>query len=256
MDLLTIPRNPKYGWIPDLPDQRDFLYVRLAAVIPQLPSAIDLRQYCSLIENQGKLGSCTANALVGNLEFLKMRKLKKIIDFSRLFLYYNERAIRHTQKSDSGASLRDGIKTLAKTGDCLESLWPYIIKKFTTKPSLKAYQNAQDYQITNYYRLYTIDEMKHTISSGFPFVFGFAVYKSFESKEVEKTGIVPMPKLNEHMVGGHAVCAVGYDDEKKYFIVRNSWGDTWGDKGYFYMPYDYIINRSLSADFWTIRDME
>lgn len=255
MDFV-IPRNPKYGWIPDLPDQRDLPYIRLAAVIPQLPSAIDLRQYCSPIENQGKLGSCTAQALVGNLEFLKMKKLKKIIDFSRLFLYYNERAVRHTQKTDSGASLRDGIKTLAKTGDCLESLWPYIIKKFKTKPSLKAYQNAQDYQIINYYRLYTIDEMKHTISSGFPFVFGFAVYESFESKEVKKTGIMPIPKLDERMVGGHAVCAVGYDDAKKYFIIRNSWGEKWGDQGYFYMPYAYIINNLLAADFWTIRDME
>lgn len=98
--------------------------------------------------------------------------------------------------------------------------------------------------------------MKHTISSGFPFVFGFAVYESFESKEVKKTGIMPMPKLDERMVGGHAVCAVGYDDTKKYFIIRNSWGDTWGDKGYFYMPYAYIINNSLAADFWTIRDIE
>ncbi len=250
------PRNPKYGWIPDLPDQRDIPYVRLAAVIPPLPSAVDLRKYCSPIENQGKLGSCTAFALVGNLEFLKKRTMKKLIDFSHLFLYYNERILRNSQESDSGSSLRDGIKTLVKAGDCLKSLWPYVVKKFAIKPSADAYKNALNYQILNYYRLYTIDEMKHTISSGFPFVFGFAVYKSFESKEVKKTGIIPLPTLNERMVGGHAVCVVGYDDNKKWFISRNSWGNGWGDKGYFYMPYAYITNRSLSADFWTIRDME
>ncbi len=255
MDL-TMPRNPKYGWIPDLPDQRDFPYARLAAVLPPLPSQVDLRSYCSPIENQGKLGSCTACALVGNLEYLKKKTSKKLIDFSKLFLYYNERVIRHMQKSDSGASLRDGIKTLVKTGDCLESLWPYEIKKFTIKPSSGAYKNALNYQITNYYLIHTIEEMKQTLSAGYPFVFGFAVYESFESKEVKKTGIMPLPEIDERMVGGHAVCAIGYDDKKQYFIIRNSWGSSWGDNGYFYMPYKYISNRSLAADFWTIRDME
>lgn len=255
MDL-TIPRNPKYGWIPDLPDVRDFPYARLAAVLPPLPTQVDLRSYCSPIENQGKLGSCTACALVGNLEFLKKKNLKKLINFSKLFLYYNERVIRHMEKIDSGASLRDGIKTLVKTGDCQESFWPYEIKKFTVKPSPEAYKNALDYQITNYYRIHSLDEMKHTLSAGYPFVFGFAVYESFESKEVKKTGIMPLPEISERMVGGHAVCAVGYDDKKQYFIIRNSWGSVWGDHGYFFMPYSYITNKSLAADFWTIREME
>ena len=255
MDL-TIPRNPKYGWIPDLPDQRDFLYARLAAVLPPLPAQVDLRMYCSPIEIQGKLGSCTACALVGNLEFLKKKTLKKLIDFSKLFLYYNERLIRHAQKNDSGASLRDGIKTLVKAGDCLENIWPYDVKKFAIRPSFNAYKNALNYQVTAYYRIHTIEEMKHTLSMGYPFVFGFAVYESFESKDVRKTGILPMPEIGERMVGGHAVCAVGYEDKKQYFIIRNSWGSSWGDHGYFYMPYHYITNRSLAADFWTIRDME
>lgn len=255
MDL-TIPRNPKYGWIPDLPDQRDFPYARLIAVLPPLPAQVDLRQYCSSVENQGKLGSCTACALVGNLEYLKKKTLKKLIDFSKLFLYYNERVIRHTEKTNSGASLRDGIKTLANAGDCLEFIWPYNVKKFAVKPSAEAYKNALNYQITNYYRIQTIDEMKHTLSAGYPFVFGFAVYESFESKEMKKTGIMPMPEIGERMVGGHAVCAVGYDNKKQYFIIRNSWGSGWGDCGYFYMPYSYIANHSLVADFWTIRDME
>ncbi len=256
MPFFTIPRNPKYGWIPDLPDQRDVPYIRLALAIPKLPSAVDLRSFCSPIADQGKLGSCTAFALVGNLEFLKKKRLRKIFDFSELFLYYNERIIAHTQKVDSGASLRDGIKTLVKAGDCLEQYWPYQIKKFKIEPSPEAYKNGLNYQILTYFHLYTIEEMKHTISTGYPFVFGFAVYESFESKKVKKTGIMPMPEAGERMVGGHAVCAVGYDDAKQQLIIRNSWGTDWGDRGYFYMPYAYVTNSFLSADFWTIRDME
>lgn len=249
-------RNSRYGWIPDLPDERDFLYTLLAPTIVSVPKKIDLREFCSPIENQETLGSCTAQALVGNLEFLKRQKLKKIVNFSRLFLYYNERLIRKTTDTDSGASLRDGIKTLVKAGDCLENLWPYEIDKFTFKPHKKAYDNALNYQILGYYRIGSIMEMKHTLSLNFPFVFGFAVYESFESEIVAKTGVVPMPKIEERMIGGHAVMVVGYDDTKKHFIVRNSWGEKWGDKGYCYMPYDYFINRYLSSDFWTIRDME
>lgn len=255
MDLLP-KRSSKYGWIPDLPDIRDFPYASLVFAIPSLPKKADLRTYCSTIENQGDLGSCTACSLVGNLEFLKKRKLKKCINFSRLFLYYNERVIRNTVKEDSGASLRDGIKSLVKAGDCTENLWPYNIGRFRVKPDSRAYKNALNYQIKSYYRLNTPAEMKHTLSSGFPFVFGFAVYESFESDDVARTGIVPMPEDDERMLGGHAVMAVGFDDDKQQFIIRNSWGESWGDKGYFYLPYKYLSNRSLSSDFWTIRDME
>ena len=253
---LVLPRNPKYGWIPDLPDQRDIPYISFVMVRPQFPSTVDLRSECTPVEDQGKLGSCTACALVGNLEFLKVRSLKTVMNFSRLFLYYNERTIRHQQKSDSGASLRDGIKMLVKIGDCVELLWPYTVRKFAVKPPKKAYDDALSYQITRYYRLHSLEDMKHTLGLGYPFVFGFAVYESFESKHVAKTGIVPMPKSDERVVGGHAVCAVGYDDTKRCFIVRNSWGSRWGDHGYFYMPYLYVTNTSLASNFWTIRDME
>jgi C1A family cysteine protease len=251
-----VPRNKKYGWIPDLPDQRDFPYVRLAAAIPLLPKKIDLRSFCSPVENQGNIGSCTACSLVGNLEYLKKRRLKKIMDFSRLFLYYNERVLRNTTKTDSGASIRDGIKTLVKLGDCLEKLWPYNVKHFAEKPTIITYQNALNYQIKSYYRIKSIEEMKQTLSTGFPFVFGFAVYKSFESKTVTQTGNVPMPRIGERLLGGHAVMAVGFDDSKNTFIVKNSWSEKWGDHGYFYMPYQYLSNPRLSSDFWTIRDME
>src|SRR5258708_28311692 len=209
-DLLI--RDSKYGWVPDLPDQRDFLYTKLAPFISTLPEKVDLRVDCSPIEDQGSLGSCTANALVGNLEFLKKKSLQIIINFSRLFLYYNERAIRKMQDNDSGASLRDGIKTLVKAGDCLETEWPYDIARFSVKPEDNAYTQALEYQITGYYRIVSLNEMKHTLSLGFPFVFGFAVYESFESPEVAKTGVVPLPLGTERMIGGHVVIAVGYDD--------------------------------------------
>jgi len=253
---LPLPRDPRYGWIPDLPDQRDYRYAELAAVIPTLPPEVDLRSGCTPVENQGKIGSCTACALVGDLEYVKKQKQKAAVNFSKLFLYYNERVVRHTQDRDSGASLRDGIKTLVKIGDCLETLWPYVPSKLAVQPPESCYQNALGYQITNYYRLHALSEMKHTLSTGFPFVFGFAVYESFESSAVAHTGVVSMPAAEERLIGGHAVAAVGYIDAKKYLIVRNSWGAQWGDHGYFYMPYAYLTNASLSSDFWTIRDME
>jgi len=256
MDLL-LPRNQKYGWIPDLPDQRDFFYRDLLTLgLTPAQKEVDLRPLCSPVEDQGTLGSCTAHALTGNLEFLKQKTIKKFMQFSRLFLYYNERVIEHTTGTDSGASLRDGIKTLKKLGDCREDLWPYDGDQFTSKPSRSAYDDAQKYQITSYYRLQTLEELKHTLQSGFPFVFGFAVYESFESSKTTQTGIVSMPGKSERLLGGHAVLAVGYDDAKKWIIVRNSWGVEWGDRGYFYMPYSYFTSSSLASDFWTVRGME
>jgi len=252
-----LARTPIYGWIPDLPDHRDKMYSQLTAVEPEkLPGLVDLRSDDSPILDQGQLGSCTANALAGNLGYLKQQSLKKAFSFSRLFIYYNERVIEHTVNTDSGAMLRDGIKTLVKLGACPESEWPYDTQKFTVEPSAKDYADALHYQITSYYRLSSLDEMKHTLSTGCPFVFGFSVYESFESAIVAHTGVVPMPSKTERMVGGHAVMAIGYDDTKQQFIIRNSWGTSWGLSGYCLMPYAYLTNANLSSDFWTIRDME
>lgn len=252
-----VTRRSIYGWIPDLPDHRDKNYAKFKVVAPEkLPSQIDLRPQCSPIQDQGQLGSCTANALAGNVDFLKKQQLKSVLDFSRLFIYYNERVIEHTTNTDSGAMLRDGIKTLVKLGVCPETEWPYDINQFTEKPSDQAYTDALNYQITAYYRLGSLNELKHTLASGYPFVFGFSVYESFESAQVASSGIVPMPMPNERLLGGHAVMAVGYDDGKQQFIVRNSWGTTWGLQGYCLMPYAYFMQTDLSSDFWTIRDME
>jgi C1A family cysteine protease len=242
-----------YGWLPDLPDHRDILYTAVRKVPAKLPAAVDLRSLCSKVEDQGDLGSCTANALVGALEFLEKKDKVSYVDLSRLFIYYNERVIEHTTKSDSGAMLRDGIKTLAKQGVCSEAKWPYTISKFKVKPTASCYKEALTHQITSYQRLQTLDETRACLAEGFPFVFGFTVYESFESQQIARTGVVPMPQPGERVVGGHAVMAVGYDDSKKTFTVRNSWGESWGLKGYFTMPYDYLADRDLSDDLWVIR---
>ncbi len=242
-----------YGWSPDLPDYRDHLYSAVHKVRATLPSKIDLRPGCSPVEDQGALGSCTANALVGALEYLEIKDGATFADLSRLFVYYNERVIEHSVGQDSGALIRDGIKTLAKLGVCSEAKWPYTISKFTSKPPAACYKEALKHQITSYQRLETVNDMRACLASGYPFVFGFTVYESFESPTVAKTGVVNMPKKSEKTLGGHAVVGVGYDDSKKRFTVRNSWGPNWGMSGYFTIPYDYLGDRNLSDDFWTIR---
>jgi len=241
------------GWIPDLPDHRDLLYAAIREAPAKLPKAVDLSTVMSPVENQGDLGSCTANALAGSLEFMELKAGEKLVDLSRLFIYYNERAIEGSIKTDSGAMLRDGIKTLSKEGVCSETKWPYELSKFSKKPSAACYREAAKHTIASYYRLLTLKDMRTCLAEGYPFVFGFSVYEGFQSTKVAKTGVLDMPKLSERMIGGHAVCAVGYDDKAKRIIVRNSWGTTWGIKGYFTMPYDYVADRNLSDDFWTIR---
>ena len=239
-----------YGWVPDIPDGRDYLY---SAIRPRLrlAAAVDLRAGCSPVENQGQLGSCTANALAGNLEFLDDHIDHTYEDVSRLFIYYNERLLQGTTDSDSGASLRNGIKTLVQTGVCPELSWPYVIEQFAVKPSARCYTQAASHRIVSYHRIQTLEEMLACLSEGYPFVFGFTVYESFESPQTARTGIAPMPKKSERALGGHAVMAVGYSQKDKRFIVRNSWGIAWGQQGYLTMPFAYL--ETLAADFWTIR---
>ncbi|MBV5346658.1 C1 family peptidase [bacterium] len=240
----------KYNWLPDIPDNRDKLYVAMPTAIPD---KVDLRPFCPVVENQGSLGSCSGNAIVGALEILINKNKKTFVDLSRLFVYYNERVMERTVNIDAGAIIRDGIKTIAVSGVCTELLWPYDIAKFRKKPTAKCYVEATKRIITSYSRLITFEDKLNCLASGFPFVFGFSVYDSFETEAVSKTGIMVMPNKYEKFLGGHAVCAVGYDKIKQVFIVRNSWGPEWGDAGYFYMPFDYVANNNLSDDFWKIQ---
>ena len=247
-----------YGWLPDLPDYRDRLYASIAPKLAQLPPKVDLRAGCSPVENQGQLGSCTANALVGALEFLEKKDGAAFVDLSRLFVYYNERVIEGTVPQDAGAFLRDGIRSLAKQGVCSEQSWPYKADKLTfkKKPPVACYTAARKHRITSYNRLNAVEEMRTCLADGYPFVFGFTCYTSFESATVGKTGALNMPKPDEKVVGGHAVMAVGYNDSQRRFLIRNSWDTDWGMKGYFTIPYAYLADRNLSDDFWTIRVSE
>ena len=248
--------NAWYGWTPDRPDHRDKLYAAIAAPPPTLPPSVDLRAKCSPVENQGQLGSCTANALVGSLEFLEKKAGHAPPDLSRLFVYYNERAMEGTVQEDAGAMIRDGVKSLVKQGVCPEAEWPYATARFKLKPPAACYRDALTHQVQSYHRIQTLAEMKSCLAEGFPFVFGFTVYEAFESAAMARTGRLDLPKPAEQCLGGHAVMAVGYNDTTKRFTIRNSWGATWGLAGYFTMPYAYLANRDLADDFWTLRTME
>lgn len=245
-------KTSRYGWQPDLPDHRDVPFTPRTAV---LPSKVDLRgPLMPEIYDQGQLGSCTANAIAGAVEFTQRKE--NLPDFmpSRLFIYYNERVIEGTVSQDSGAQIRDGIKSVAKVGVCPETEWPYKISRFKTKPKPLCYMDAKQHEAMIYLRVSNLlSSMKHCLAHGFPFVAGFTVYEGFESQEVADTGILEMPRNSEQVVGGHAILVVGYDDSRKRFLIRNSWGINWGQHGYFTMPYAYLMDSNLSDDFWTIR---
>ncbi|MBZ5576412.1 MAG: C1 family peptidase [Acidobacteriia bacterium] len=250
-----MPIHKTYGWVPDLPDQRDHLYAAVPAVLAKLPPKKDLRAGCPPVYDQGQLGSCTANAISGALQFEQKKQRIKFFMPSRLFIYYNERVIEKSVNSDNGAQIRDGIKTVANQGFCPETEWPYNPQKFATKPSPLCFKDAGKNKAVGYQRLVStnLNQLKGCIASGFPFVFGFTVYEAFESPQVAKSGVLNMPGPREKVVGGHAVLGVGYDDSTQRFIVRNSWGKDWGTKGYFTIPYAYLTSSNLADDFWTIR---
>lgn len=256
--MMVAPQH--YGWIPDLPDQRDEGYVVPIEIVRALPQAVDLRAHCPPVYNQGSLGSCTANALAAAIAF-EQRKLAEPLVFtpSRLFIYYNERALQNTITADTGAPLREGIKATNRMGVCPEddlenaANWPYDPMEFAVRPSNPCYDAARHVRALRYQRLrHALEDLKGCLAEGYPFVFGFTVYTSFEGDQVKQTGAMPLPEPGETVIGGHAVMAVGYDDTRQVLIVRNSWGPGWGDKGYFYMPYEYLIARGLARDFWTI----
>jgi C1A family cysteine protease len=254
-----MPRQvERYGWIPDLPDGRDRLYSAPLPTLMALPPSADLRPQCPPVLDQGQLGSCTANA-IANAHLFDQLKEEAASPFvpSRLFVYYNERAIEHSVGRDAGAMLRDGIKSIAQQGVCPEPAWPYVISRFADPPPANCFQMALNHQAISYQRvLQNLTQMKGCLASGYPFVFGFTVYESFESAQVASTGIVPLPAADEAVIGGHAVIAVGYDDAQQRFMVMNSWGPRWGQHGFFTIPYAYLTDADLAADFWTVRVVE
>lgn len=277
----------RMGWLPDYPDIRDYT-VEHEKILPliqktgkmnkeniktELPAATDLRQWCSPVEDQGELGSCTANAAVGLLEYFERRAFGKHIDASRLFLYKITRNLLHFT-GDTGAFLRSVVGALVLFGAPPEEYWPYQIEKFDEEPPVFCYAFAQNYQAINYFRLdppginrkTLLEQIKSNLATGIPAIFGFTVYDSIEQSGID--GKIPFPATGEKTVGGHAIMAVGYEDKMKIankndkkisttgaFLVRNSWGTGWGDAGYGWLPYEYVL-KGLAIDWWTLLKSE
>jgi C1A family cysteine protease len=219
---------------------------------------VDLRDKCPPVYDQGNLGSCTACAIGGLIHYVEQNEPDPdVCAQSRLFIYYNERMLENTIDSDAGAELRNGIKAVVKYGSCCEDLWPYDISKFAVSAPNEVYRIAQDRVILDYYRVrQTLADINNCLAGGFPIAFGITIYESFESDEVARTGHVPLPRLEEHDLGGHAIMLVGFDDTRNKYICRNSWSKDWGMDGYFELPYSYVLDSNLAADFWTIRKVK
>lgn len=250
----TIRKYVPLNQFKDKYDPRDYKYSALKEAViagdvhdlsPRFPPAYD----------QSSLGSCTGNAIAGDLQY-EMRR-QRIRDFipSRLFIYYNERAMEGDVSQDSGASISDGIHSVAKLGFCNEARWPYVIAKFANRPYKSCYEKALGHRSIAYYRLNmaTIDETETCIGTACSFVLGISVYESFESDAASRTGMIPMPGSKEKLLGGHAIVIVGVDRKRKLVKFRNSWSPSWGLNGYGFLPYAYVTNPQLASDAWTIR---
>lgn len=247
--------NKWYGWRPSKPDFRDRRFQLRPMSPANLPPSVSLRDKMPPVYDQGALGSCTAQAIAGAIEYLRI-KSEAAEDFtpSRLFIYYEERVMEDSVKEDAGAEIRDGIKVVASTGAPHERVWPYDLARWSAKPSTQAYDDAKANLIGAYRKIdgSNLNAIKTALVMGLPVIFGFSVYEEFESDEVAHTGFLRRPSSASQMLGGHAVMIVGYDDATQRFTVRNSWGEDWGDKGYFTMGYDYATDPDLASDFWAI----
>lgn len=248
-----------YGWKPSLPDVRNF---RLHfGDSPEIAASVDLRTsgFMPPVWDQGQIGSCTAHGS-GAAYSYDLAKQGEAEGFqpSRLFVYYGARTIEGTVSQDSGATITDAIKALNRYGCPPETDWTYDITKFDVKPPQKAFDDGALREAVKYAQVpQTAADMKACLTGGLPIVIGFTVYDSFESQAVADTGDVPMPQATENILGGHCVLVVGYTvrDGQPVWICRNSWGTTWGDKGYFYFPEQYLLNPNLASDFWTVQSV-
>jgi len=272
------------GWIPDYPDFRDYTEKTEAVrqtleptgllKVRSLPESVDLREWCPPVEDQGMLGSCTAHAGVGIIEYYERKSFGRHIDASRLFLYKVTRNLMKI-RGDSGAFLRRTMGAMVLFGVPPEEYWPYTDDErvFDKEPPAFCYVFAQNYQTLKYFRHDPpgtkpedlLRKAKTYLAKGHPAMFGFTVYNSIE--QAEKTGKIPFPSSRERVEGGHAIVAVGYDDQMKIvnkygrvettgaFLIRNSWGREWGEEGYGWLPYEYIL-KGLAEDFWSLLKKE
>ena len=238
------------GYIaPDKKSKAGFYKATLKA--SNLPPKVDLRPMMTAVENQEEIGSCTANATAGAYEYLVRTTQNVDYDVSRLFIYYNARKSQGLEDEDSGALIEWLMEQMSKKGACCEATWPYKTKKFTKKPPKEAYEEAKNYTITKYEHVKTdLNTWKSVLAEGYPIIFGVQIYESFQNP---RKGKITMPRRGEECLGGHAMCCVGYSDPDKVFIVRNSWGEQWGNAGYCYIPYEYMMDEDYNGgDSWVI----
>jgi len=249
-----------FGWIPDIPDIRDlqFRFIPPADLLLKLPPKEDLRPGLpEEIYDQKNLGSCAANAGVVADEYCQRRQRGKSVRGSRLFLYRCTRKLEGTVPIDAGATIRDTLKAMNKWGIPPENLWEYDIERFTEDAPPEVYIMAEKHQAVVYSRVeQNLQHLKVRIAMGYPIMYGFSVYESFNRGDVARTGKVEMPNFFDRMIGGHANVLVGYDDEIEHFLSRNSYGKDFGDHGYLWLPYEYVTNSDLAADFWTLMVIE
>lgn len=241
----------KYGWHKPKHPVKHISYS--ATFDGSLPGMVDLRPKMPAVYDQGELGACTAHAIAGLSEYLMIKSGKKPYVPSRLFIYYNERVLEETVLEDSGASIADSMRVVTTNGCPNEAIWWYNVVKYAIKPNQKVYINGLTHLVSDYYQVnQDLNSLRSILALGYPIAIGFTVYESFEYDVVTLTGVMPMPKPDEEVLGGHAVLVVGYDDEKRMFIVRNSWSKDWGGpmEGYFLMPYDFLLDPYYASDFW------
>ncbi len=250
-------RQIALGACRDDPADDDFDARPFRPTIPsaRLPGAVDLRPWMTPIEDQGQLGSCTSNALAGALEYLVRRETGRAIDLSRLFIYYNQRLWADYVREDGGGSISVGVRAIARLGVPTEQTWPYERNLFAVQPPEAVYREAERFQANDWWSIdVDADAMRGCLASGFPIAFGTRCTESFI--RAPASGLIPMPGARESADGRHgrhALLLVGYDDRRHVFVVRNSWGSDWGDRGYCYMPYDYVLNREWTRSCWAIR---
>jgi C1A family cysteine protease len=248
-----IPKR-HYGYVKDT--SKSGVMKTCRSTVTSTVPAVDLRPKCPPVYDQGSIGSCVGNGVAFCHHFDQIKRgFKNQFAPSRLFVYYNARAIEGTVNEDAGAQIHDGIQTVKQYGICAETIWPYDVSKFAVKPTQPAYVSAEKSQTLKHQQVnQTAADIEQCLIEGYPVVFGMMVYEDFEGPVVAKTGMVPMPRGN--MIGGHCMVIVGYNRAKQLFIVRNSWGMKWGDNGYCYVPYAYMLDRREAQDFWIIETIE
>lgn len=248
-----------YNHRKDPVDSRDIMYHLNTPMTSsvQLPAVVDLRTtpYIPAVYDQGELGSCTANATANLLRFALAREKKYVFNPSRLFIYYSTRALEGTVSQDSGCYVRDLMKELAVYSACDEGHWPYNISQFAVRPTPAAYNAANTHKSSFQYQsvIQNLAVIKAALFNQHPIILGIQVYESFESPAVTATGVVPLPNKNtESYLGGHCVGLFGYDDTRMAALAMNSWGTSWGEKGFFWLPYPYLTDPTLASDLWAI----